>query len=323
MQRPGLILVLLFVAVLALSGLVLRQDALRGRENARSVMAVLLGDGRRLFANHFLAKADAYFHRGLYPSIFEVAQRERGNHLVESLQTDAPHAGHDHDEGHVHGPECDHVEEARGEAHEDACAHAQPAQGPQDWIALLAARFQPDQHVHLEGGEEKEMLPWVRLAVEMDPHNVEAYTVGGYWLRQLGKAAEAEAFLREGQRNNPDSYEIYFELGRLAELGAQDPDRAVRLYRLAAEKWQAANAGLKEPDTLALAQILGRMGKVHEAQGQWELALQDYTLLKRISHSPEGVQRLIEAIQERLRQTNEPVGSPKPERSPKSDPVTR
>jgi len=31
----------------------------------------LLGDGRRLFANHFFIMADVYFHSGYYPSVFD------------------------------------------------------------------------------------------------------------------------------------------------------------------------------------------------------------------------------------------------------------
>ncbi|MCU0771213.1 MAG: hypothetical protein MUE94_05505 [Verrucomicrobia bacterium] len=306
MRRPALILLLLCAGSLALTGWVLRQDALRGRDQAKSALAVLLGDGRRLFANHFLAKADAYFHRGRYPSLFEVAEKQAGNHLVESLGSEGG------DAGHVQGPECDHSagpgEEAH--AHDEACEHAEPSGGPDDWIARLAARFEPDRHVHLEGDEDKEMLPWVKLAVEMDPHNVDAYAVGGYWLREMGKTREAEAFLREAQRNNPDSCEIYFELGRLTELTTQDWGKAGRLYRLALVKWQAANAKLEKPDLIALAQILGRSAKVHEAQGEYEAALQDYTLLKRVSPSPEAVQRLIDQLQKRMAE----VRSPKSER---------
>ncbi len=75
MRHPGLILWLLLTCCLTLTGWVLREDALRSRGSARGALAVLFGDGRRLFANHFLAKADAYFHRGRYPSIFEMAER--------------------------------------------------------------------------------------------------------------------------------------------------------------------------------------------------------------------------------------------------------
>jgi tetratricopeptide (TPR) repeat protein len=314
-------LLLLVVCVLALTGFVLREDALRGRDNSKSALAIVFGDGRRLFANHFLTKADAYFHRGRYPSIFEMAETQPGNHLVESL-------GDEDGDGsvpHVHGPDCDHAAEEPGAVHPDhadedhagdeesghehdaSCAHAEPAGKPDDWIARLASRFEPDRHVHLEGGGEKEMLPWIQLAVEMDPHNVDAYTVGGYWLWHMGKPVEAERFLRDGLRNNPDSPEIYFELGRLSERRAKDSRLTANLYALSLEKWHRANDGLAEPDTLALAQILGRLGRVKESRGELDAALECYLQLKAVSHSAEGVQRQIDSIREQLaRQTHTP-----------------
>lgn len=300
MRRPVLILFLLVSCCLTLTGFVLRDDALRSREGSKTALAVLFGDGRRLFANHFLSKADAYFHRGRYPSVFEMAQRERGNALVEGVES-APH---------VHGPECDHDDEAhvhgadgdQGDDPAETCQHGEPARKPDDWIARLSGRLQPDQHLHLEGGKEDEILPWVKLAVEMDPHNVDAYTVGGYWLGKLGKPQEAMAFLREGQRNNPDSCEIHFELGRVAESGFNDTRLAARLYELAIEKWSQANEGVNEPDTLELAQMLGRLGQVREGRGELGAALRAYTVLKTISHNPEGVQRRIDAVREKMGQ---------------------
>ncbi len=287
MRKTVLILLLLIVSVLTLTGFVLREEALKGRDNAKSAMAVLFGDGRRLFANHFLSKADAYFHRGRYPSIFEAADRE-SNHLVESLAEPPAGGGDGHDD---HDTDEDH-------------AHANPAQGPDDWIARLARRFQPEGHVHLTGDEEKEMLPWIKLAVEMDPHNVTAYTVGGYWLREMGRTNEAKAFLRDGQRNNPNSSEIYFELGRLEEMEGQDPEKVLRLYELALESWRNTNANSPDPDTLELGRIVGRMGHVEENRGRLDAALRYYTLLEAVSPNPDSVRELIDSVRERMLQTN-------------------
>src|ERR1700720_604052 len=47
-----------------------------GHKQSDDMMAVLFGDGRRMFANHFFVKADVYFHSGYYPSIFEQAARQ-------------------------------------------------------------------------------------------------------------------------------------------------------------------------------------------------------------------------------------------------------
>ena len=54
-------------------------------------MASVLGDGRKVFAQHFFLKADAYFHSGYYPSIFESAGARTGDkepelHIQEESQ---------------------------------------------------------------------------------------------------------------------------------------------------------------------------------------------------------------------------------------------
>lgn len=149
----------------------------------------------------------------------------------------------------------------------------------------------------------------MKLAVEMDPHNVDAFTVGGYWLQQVGKPGEAEAFLREGQRSNPDSAEIYFELARLHETEGDRFAAARRLYVIALEKWQRANDGVAEPETLALAQILGHLGRLEEQQGELEAALHYYRLLERVSVNPEAVARLVDGVEQRLKDTRPPTGS--------------
>lgn len=392
MKRPYLILLLLAAVCFMLTGFVLSSQTELRREESRSVLAILLGDGRRLFANHFVAKADAYFHNGRYPSIFEMAEREEFKEECEGEHAPGSHEGHDHDShaGHLHGPQGgellafgnsfveimvfetdvpprfrlyfyddsnasvqppssetltldttrpdgreqrfgfrqqgDFLEsiETVPEPHDfnvfvewmtgDASEHGElffgenslPATEPVedlDWIARLSGGLAMQGHSHLEDGEEKEMLPWLKLAVELDPGNVEAYAVGGYWLRELGGPDEAESFLREGLRNNPDSHEIYFELGRLYERTKEDPVRAKRLYELSLRKWETANTDVEEPDTIALSQILGRLGSMEEQLGDFEQAVKCYEVLKTISPNPESVQALIDRTRAKGQET--------------------
>src|SRR5690606_34860071 len=97
--------------------------------------------------------------------------------------------------------------------------------GGGDWIEKLGKKFSASTHVHLEKGNEREMLPWLRLSAELDPHNVEAYTVAAYWLRKrLEKTDEAERFLREGLRKNPNHPEILNELAWLNLESRKDFD---------------------------------------------------------------------------------------------------
>src|SRR5687767_2711724 len=73
------------------------------RRQAKTVIDMMMGDGKRLFANHFVIKADAYFHNGQYPSIFRQA-REEESHLTEAAAGHNTHGGHD-DGDHS---QCDH-----------------------------------------------------------------------------------------------------------------------------------------------------------------------------------------------------------------------
>ena len=43
------------------------------RRRDQGVLALFLGDGRRLFGEYFFRKADVYFHSGVYPSMFDQA----------------------------------------------------------------------------------------------------------------------------------------------------------------------------------------------------------------------------------------------------------
>src|SRR6266851_4609101 len=80
-KTVGVLLLLLLLAF-AFSLATLLQPRVTQWSNAGSdsVLNVLFGDGRRLFANHFFTKADVYFHSGYYPSIFDHAQQAPDPH---------------------------------------------------------------------------------------------------------------------------------------------------------------------------------------------------------------------------------------------------
>jgi len=86
-------------------------------------------------------------------------------------------------------------------------------------------------------------LPWLRLAAEMDPHQVQTYLTASFWLRSaLNQPKEAEEFLREGLRANPDSFDILIELGYVYDFNKNDPRSARRLWELALQKWKRQEA---------------------------------------------------------------------------------
>jgi tetratricopeptide (TPR) repeat protein len=268
----------LFIAVAwsLTSGLLASREAWMARsDRSGSVLKRLFGDGRRMFANHFYAKADAYFHRGFYPSIFDEVSHAEERHMAE--------AGQKHDDDH--------------EAQVEHALHAPP----RDWIERLNRHTAPMTHVELEGEETREILPWIKLAVELDPHQVEAYTVAAYWLRtRLGKVKEAEQFLREGLRENPDSHEILYELGQLIEANHQDMPHACNVYELALKRWEQQEATKSKPDLLALGHILIAAAKAEEKRGELTRAIGYLERLKPVSPSPEAIQSQIDELRGRM-----------------------
>src|SRR5262245_6274816 len=184
------------------------------RTKSSDLLSVALGDSRRLFAKHFYVKADAYFHSGYYPSIFDERPDEDKLHM-------AANAG-------------------SGNHSEDLPARGQP----NDWIDRFGRHFYPSVHTHLgeakcndshhahghvhgpdckhddddhhgasvEAREQRELLPWLKIAATLDPDRPETYITAAFWLRShIGKVAEAEQFIREGLQQIPGEPELLFE----------------------------------------------------------------------------------------------------------------
>ncbi|KAF0177844.1 MAG: Uncharacterized protein FD161_2288 [Limisphaerales bacterium] len=270
---PALPIALALAIALAAGGrLLLWQQA--GVQDTGSVFALLLGESRRAFADQVFLKADAYFHQGYYPSVFDLALPDGKTHMAKETE------GHDHDD-HSHTPS---EREYR------------------DWLERFGSHFYPAEHRHMEKfGDAREILPWLRLSAELDPHRVDTYTVAAYWLRErLNKVNDAEAFLRDGLRANPGSYEILFELGRLYAENNRDVPRARAVLELAIEKWLRQEAGKPNPDELAYGHILAQLAALEERTGNLPQAINHFTRLKRVSPAPDTVQKRIEELQTKL-----------------------
>src|SRR5208282_4334667 len=95
------------------------------RTESGDVLGVLLGDARRMFARHFFVKADAYFHSGFYPSIFDNHAAFETPHMAEDAGAMA---------GHNHGDETSFLGK------------------PRDWLDGFSRQFFPSVHTHLDEG---------------------------------------------------------------------------------------------------------------------------------------------------------------------------
>jgi len=289
MRAPQLSLLLLLVGCFALATQVGPRFDQLGSRREKDLLASTFGESRRLFANHFFIRSDVYFHSGYYPSIFDQPGGKKENHLAEH----AGAKGTDHDEHsehgeHEHGEHCDHGEEASFLGK------------PKDAMDAFTRHFFVSQHTHLtEKGTNspREILPWVKLAAQLDPQKVETYTVGAYWLRQLNKNDEAEQFLREGLRQNPQSYEIALELGR-GYFEVRDYARARNVLEMAMARWreQENNKPAEQQNIFAAAQIVNYLARVEDRTGNRDRAISWLGILKKLSPHPDEIEKRIEEV---------------------------
>jgi hypothetical protein len=257
---------------------------LHSREDSSAgVLVALMGDSRRLFAHEFFAMADAYFHKGFYPTIFD-RQKPGAESDFKEESHDKPAAAQEHEE------------------------ESSFLGRPKDCIDRFGRHFYPTVHTHLQGGNEREMLPWLKLSADLDPHEIDTYLTAAYWLRtSLHKPDEAEQFLREGQRANPDSSAILLELGRIYFYNRTNTVVARNIFLEARKKWRkqdaaAAKPGAAEakPDPHAYEEILGEIVRTDLAQGNPQQQLADMEELLKVARGKDVLQRQIDELKAKL-----------------------
>jgi len=90
----------------------------------------------------------------------------------------------------------------------------------------------PATHAHREGNETSEILPWLRLATQSDPRNIEIYLVAAYWLNgDCGRPDLALGAIGEAIEKNPERYELHLEAGRIHLSADQYKSAEVALRR--------------------------------------------------------------------------------------------
>ena len=283
---PYLVLALVLTVCFTLAtGIEPRAGTWSKHSQSDNVFSVLFGDGRRLFANQFFTMADVYFHSGYYPSIFDLREEGPKEIVAES-------------HGHTDSPEDELSEDFLGK--------------PKDWIDRFGRHFRITEHTHLEHNNEREILPWLRLAADMDPQKIETYTVGSFFMREhLNQPREAEAFLREGLRNNLNSYEILFELGRLYYDNYHDPDRARNVWQLALHRWLQQDPKDQKENKLGFEEITVNLAHLEDGVGNYEDAIRWFQGAQKVSPDPGALQRQIDGIKKKMAApTNAPAAAP-------------
>jgi tetratricopeptide (TPR) repeat protein len=207
----------------------------------------LLGEGRSILSNLSLLQADLYYHRGI---------------------------GHFHDE---HEGALGIIDERKGEYAHEEYSHEEKTKkiSPFNILFRISEQTRVTEHVHLEGDQMKEIVPWLYYSAEVDPHNTLAYTLTGFYLAdRLGKADEGIAFLREGLMNNPDSWQINAELGRIYYVHYKNYEAAIRFLSRAQTLLDEA-----PHDKFQERYVLSFLALSYEALGQRDNALPLYRRL--------------------------------------------
>jgi hypothetical protein len=259
---------------------------------------VALGDSRRMFANSFYVKADEYYHSGYYPTVFDDNTAFQTTHMAADTG-----AVSDKNSGDEHG-----------------------FLGPtRNWIDAFGRHFFPDRHTHLDTGgpqddlsgssEVREILPWLKLSSDLDPDNVQTYTVTAFWLRErMNNAPEAEAVLHDGLRNCPGSYDILFELGRVYYESYHDRDRARNVWEEGVHQWNKVYPSLTEQEQkdskLVMEQLATHLAKLEEDAGNLPKAIDWLQESQKVSETPELIQKNIDRDKYKLGQEFNPLVKP-------------
>src|ERR1017187_5724825 len=248
------------------------------------IFNVVLGDSRRMFANSFYVKADEYYHSGYYPTMFDDNAAFQTTHMA--ADTGAVNDKNHGDEHGFLGP-------------------------PRNWLDAFARNFFPDRHTHLDegghaddlSGSEKvgEILPWLKLSADLDPDNVQTYTVTAFWLRmRMNNVKEADAVLHEGLRNCPDSYDILFELGRLYYESYHDLDRARNVWEEGVRLWLKLDLEAQKDNRLVMEQLTAHLAKLEEDTGNLPHALEWLQAAQKVSGTPDVIGQQINRLKGKL-----------------------
>jgi hypothetical protein len=250
------------------------------RASSANLLTVAIGDARRLFADHFFVKADAYFHSGMYPTIYDNRESFKTPHIAE-------------DSGSM-----------KGKNTGDETTFLGP---PRNWIDAFGRQFYPSVHTHLsEGGANGEegkgtvgeILPWLKLSTELDPKRVEVYAVTAYWLRRLDKMDESEQELREGLKENPGDPQLLFDLGRLFSEARHNPIGARNVWEAGLRNLATLPDKDGEHNKFITEQILVSLAHLEESEDHTNAAIDWLERLKKVSVTPQAVQHWIDGLKD-------------------------
>lgn len=228
----------------------------------------MLGEGRSIVSSLSLLEADRYLHGGVG----------------------------DQDEDHD-----SNIVEVSREKDTDSYDTAGTAEkkadiSPFNILFRMSEETGISEHKHLQGKDIREIIPWIYYSAEVDPHNVLAYTLAGYYvIDRFGKVDEGLAFLRKGLKNNPDSWEINAELGRVYFQYTKNYSVAVEFLSKA---WTLMQT--EDTDKFQRRYVLSFLARSYEALGQTDKALPIYKRLNELFPRDTNIKNKIQEMSKQM-----------------------
>jgi tetratricopeptide (TPR) repeat protein len=185
LQSGSIVCILLLILIPALLNVPMKSYFHPPAEAAeQDLIYRMFGGLRGLLADWAFMKGEEYYHGGLPIRSMDVS------HCMQ-----------------------EEMAKARGDRSQDEHEHEGGQQRKLSFYSKLYSQMKVTEHIHLAYKEEKEVLPWFYLQVKFNPHDIQGYVLGSYWLRRLGNTDEAFEFLAEGRKNNPESAQILMAMG--------------------------------------------------------------------------------------------------------------
>jgi len=153
-----------------------------------------------------------------------------------------------------------------------------------DWRSVLGdldRQIEPWRPGAAEHSDPKELIPWYQLLTKFNPHYVQAYTTGAFFMSDFAREpTKALAFLELGAKPNPWSFEIQSALGKLHfdyfkqyDLAADALAKSVELAK--EEKAYLARRGgeFDEKQEQMLAETYLFLARSYEELGEYDKGL--------------------------------------------------
>ena len=181
------------------------------------VLSVAFGDARAVLAQMMIRKSDSYFHGGV--DIGCPCEHCKEDALPRTVAASATGADRYH-----------------------ASRDSTISKSFDPWNWINAHVRAPQRHVHLDGTQAVELMPFYWAALRADPHDVGAWTTAIFIASDhLKDDALAKRLIAEAGEKNPNSAEVAFAEGRyLRRNGNGDLNAArecfMRAERLLAQK---------------------------------------------------------------------------------------